>query len=241
MSIATNTPQSRSVRRTRARWSWAWVTFSSVAIAAYFVGQYAQGSLDTLAHSHTGLATTYAVRPWPIQIVFYFHIVFAGLALILGPWQFSKRIRMRHIAVHRTIGKAYLVAVGVGGTAALIMSPFDSVGISGFFGFGTLALLWMWTAHRAYRAVRTSDIASHQAWMIRCFALTYAAVTLRLELGALVLVQLPFTHADILTNAYAPLPYICWLPNLVVAEFMIRRRGRPALYLTTSRALAAAQ
>ncbi len=240
MSTATTAPQSRPTRHTRARWSWAWVAFSSVAIAAYFVGQYADGSLATLAHSHTGLATTYAVRPWPIQVAFYFHIVFAGLALVLGPWQFSKRIRMRHMTVHRNIGKGYLVAVGVGGVAALIMSPFDSVGISGFFGFGALALLWMWTGYRAYRAVRSGDIASHQAWMIRCFALTYAAVTLRLEFGALVLVQLPFTHADIVANAYAPLPYICWLPNLVIAEFMIRRRGLPALYLTTSRALAAA-
>ncbi|MFJ4658892.1 DUF2306 domain-containing protein [Nocardia sp. NPDC088792] len=38
----------------------------------------------------------------------------------------------------------------------------------GFFGFGALALFWMWTGWHAYRAVRRRDIASHQAWMIRC-------------------------------------------------------------------------
>ncbi|GAB2530147.1 hypothetical protein GCM10027167_38130 [Nocardia heshunensis] len=221
------------------------MTFSAVAIAAYFVGQYAQGSLESLAHSHTGLAPTYAARPWPIQVAFYFHIVFAGLALALGPWQFSRRIRLRHLGIHRTVGRAYLLAVLIGGIAALIMAPFSSVAMIGFFGFSALAACWMWTGWRAYRAIRERDIASHQAWMIRCFALTYAAVTLRLEFGALILVQLPFVHGSadmsaITATAYAPLPFLCWLPNLVVAEFMIRRRGLPSLHLTTSPALTAA-
>ncbi|KAA2258537.1 hypothetical protein F0L68_22005 [Solihabitans fulvus] len=46
--------------------------------------------------------------------------------------------------------------------------------------------------------------------------------------------QVPFVHGGdvfetISTQAYAPLPFLCWLPNLVVAEFMIRRHGLPAL------------
>ncbi|MGY2062278.1 hypothetical protein ACW9HQ_45995, partial [Nocardia gipuzkoensis] len=90
---------------TTARASWAWVTFSAVAVAAYFVGQYAQGSLDSLARSHTGLAATYAAEPWPIQLAFYLHIALSGLALVLGPWQFAKRIRLRHSPVHRVIGR----------------------------------------------------------------------------------------------------------------------------------------
>ncbi|RDI68182.1 DUF2306 domain-containing protein [Nocardia pseudobrasiliensis] len=223
---------------TTARSSWAWVTLSSVAVAAYFVGQYAQGSLDSLARAHTGLAATYAARPWPIQVAFYLHIVLAGLALALGPWQFAKRIRVRHIRIHRAIGRIYLIAVLVGGVAALVMAPFNSAGMVGFFGFGALAVLWPWTAWRAFRAVRDRDIASHQAWMIRCFALTYAAVTLRLEFAALILIQLPFAGPDadfaaLSANAYAPLAFLAWLPNLVIAEFMVRRRGLPALYLTT--------
>ncbi|MGF6883133.1 putative membrane protein [Nocardia sp. GAS34] len=166
-------------------------------------------------------------------MAFYFHIVFAGLALALGPWQFARRIRLRHITVNRTIGRAYLLCVLLGGIAALVMAPFNPVGLLDFFGFAMLATLWLWTGWRAYRAVRERDIAAHQAWMIRCFALTYAAVTLRLEFGALILVQLPFVHAGtgmsaITANAYAPLPFLCRLPNLAVAELMIRRRGLPA-------------
>ncbi|MER5932390.1 DUF2306 domain-containing protein [Streptomyces sp. NPDC002054] len=238
-SIARPAPAKRPSRRGRSQWSWAWVVLSSLVIAGYFVGQYAQGTLDALAHEHVGLADDYASRALPIRVAFYIHIVSAGLALALGPWQFSQRLRSRRLRLHRGIGRTYMVSVAIGAVSALVMSMFSSVGLLGFFGFGSLAVLWGWTAWRGYRAIRERDIRSHQAWMIRNFALTYAAVTLRLWFGVLILVQVPFAHgADpfdaILTQAYAPLPFLCWLPNIVIAEFMIRRRGLPALHLATS-------
>lgn len=169
-------------------------------------------------------------------MTFYLHIGFAGLSSALGPWQFSKRLRSRRPRVHRGVGRAYLVSVALGAVSALVMSMFSSVGLLGFFGFGSLAGLWGWTAWRGYRAIRERDLPGRQAWMIRNFALTYAAVTLRAWFGVLVLAQVPFAQgADpfpaVLAQAYAPLPFLCWLPNLVIAEWMIRRRGLPAPHL----------
>ncbi|MFI2241489.1 DUF2306 domain-containing protein [Streptomyces chrestomyceticus] len=63
------------------------------------------------------------------------------------------------------------------------------VGLAAGFGFGTLALLWAWTSYRGYRAIRERDFASHRAWVIRSFALTFAAPTLRIWLGLLIGVQ----------------------------------------------------
>ncbi|MET8099213.1 DUF2306 domain-containing protein [Streptomyces sp. NPDC005236] len=232
-------------RRRRSRWSWAWVALSSLAIAGYFTGQYAQGTLDALAERHVGLADSYASQATVIRAAFYVHIVTAGLALALGPWQFCRRLRTRRVRVHRGIGRAYLVSVALGSVSAFVMSMFSSVGLLGFFGFGSLAVLWGWTAWRGYRAIRERDVPSHQAWMIRNFALTYAAVTLRLWFGVLILAQVPFAHGPdpfpaILAQAYAPLPFLCWLPNIVIAESMIRRRGLPALHLTAPPARSAA-
>ena len=34
------------------------------------------------------------------------------------------------------------------------------------------------------------------------------------------------------TNAYAAVPFLAWLPNLLVAEWLIRRRGLPSYRLT---------
>lgn len=223
--------------RGRGRVSWAVIAVTSLAIAGYFVGQYGQGSLSDLAGRHVGLAETYANRPWPITIAFYAHIVFSGLALAIGPFQFSTRLRRRYPAGHRWVGRAYLVSVALGGVAALVMSFVSSVGLLGFFGFGTLAVLWMWTGWKGYTAIRAGNVGLHRSWMMRNFALTYAAVMLRTWLGVLLIAQIPFiTGADgfqnAFDNAYAVVPFWCWLPNLVVVEWLIRRRGLPSFRLT---------
>jgi predicted membrane protein DUF2306 len=80
------------------------------------------------------------------------------------------------------------------------------------------------------------DVASHRAWMMRNFALTYAAVTLRLWLGLLIGLQaIPgdFDFESAFANAYGVVPFLAWLPNLVVAEWLIRRRGLPSYRITS--------
>jgi uncharacterized membrane protein len=217
---------------------WTVVALISLAIAYAFVVPYFSGSLSTLAKAGKGLASVYANRPVPIQIAFYCHITFAGLALVVGPLQFVRAIRRRNITVHRWIGRLYIAAVALGSAAAFVMSFVSSVAFDGFFGFGSLAVLWASTTYRGYRAARNRDFASHQAWMIRSFALTFAAPTLRIWLGTLISVQLLFGHgvsgAQAFQNAYLVLPWLCWIPNIVVAELIIRRRNLPGLRFSPS-------
>ena len=213
------------------------MTLISLAIAGYFVGQYASGNLEALAADEVGLATTYADRPGFVQVAFWVHIISAGLALAVGPFQFAKPVRRRFPAVHRWIGRSYVVSVAFASASGLVMAFYSSAALIGFFGFGTLAVLWGWTTYRGYRTIRAGDIASHQAWMIRSFALTFAAPTLRLWLGTMIGVQLLAGRDDfdqIFDNAYAVVPFLCWLPNIVVAEFMIYRRNLPGLRLSPS-------
>lgn len=209
---------------------WLAVLLSSLVVAVYAPGQYLFDSLTSLAQSETGLATTYADRPAAIQAVFYVHIVFAGLALLIGGLQFSGTLRRRSVRLHRWIGRTYVGSVLIGGAAALVMSFFSSVALLGLFGFGTLAVLWIWTTYRGYRSARDGDLAAHQAWMIRSYALTYAAPTLRLWLLLLLAGQLLFgVDPDVaVVNAYAPVPFLCWLPNIVIAEYLVYRRGLPS-------------
>ncbi|WP_264012564.1 DUF2306 domain-containing protein [[Mycobacterium] manitobense] len=207
---------------------------TSLAVAVFFPSQYVSGTLEALAQRDTGLAGTYAERPFAIQIAFYVHIASAGLALLVGGFQFSRGLRRRSRLAHRWVGRTYVASVLAGGLSGLVMAFFSSVAFTGLFGFGTLAVLWMWSTYHGYRSARDRDFASHQAWMIRSFALTYAAPTLRLWLIILTVVQLPLglDEAQVALNAYAPVPFLCWLPNLVVAEYLIRRRGLPSLFRT---------
>lgn len=222
----------------RSRTIWTVIVLISLAIAGFFVVPYAFGSLSSLGKAGVGLAAVYANRPIPIQIAFYFHIIFAGLALVVGPFQFARSIRRRNINVHRWIGRVYVIAIAFGATAAFVMSFVSSVGIDGFFGFGSLAVLWAWTTYRGYRAVRNHDVASHQAWMIRSFALTFAAPTLRIWLFSLIGLQMTFDHGmsqgQAFQNAYYVVPFLCWIPNIVVAELIIRRRNLPGLRFSAS-------
>ncbi|CAN3983840.1 DUF2306 domain-containing protein [Kitasatospora purpeofusca] len=236
MSVLTSRPPTVTGRPRRgSRFSWTVMLLLSVAITGWSVGQYAAGSLQALAADKVGLAPTYADRPFAVQVAFYVHIVTAGLALAVGPFQFVRAIRRRLPRVHRWIGRGYVAAVGLGSVAALVMSCFNSVAFAGFFGFGSLAVLWGWTTYRGYRAAREGDFAAHEAWMIRSFALTFAAPTLRLWFGVLILAQVLAGSAAggdvdrMVSQAYAAVPFLCWLPNLVVAELMVRRRNLPGL------------
>ncbi|MEH1015471.1 DUF2306 domain-containing protein [Micromonospora sp. CPCC 206060] len=219
----------------RSPTGWLVVALSALAVGGYSIALYAQGSLADLAGADAGLAPHYASAAPPVQVAFYLHVVTGALALLLGPGQFSRRLRQRYPAAHRLIGRTYLGAVALGVLSALVLAPVNSAGLVGFFGFGGLAVVWGWTALRGYRAVRGGDLRQHRAWMIRNYALTYGAVTLRTWLGVLILVQLPVAEGDfqaVFDNAYAPLPFLAWLPNLLVAEWLIRRRGLPSYRLT---------
>ena len=224
----------RANRRLGARIGWTWILLTSLAIAAFAVVPYLTAPL---AESSGGLAASYDGRPLPVLAAFYVHVVGGGLALVLGPLQFWRGLRTRHPIVHRWIGRTYLVAVGAAAFAGLALAPVNQAGLVGLFGFGALGVLWLLTGWRGYRAIRARDVASHRAWMMRNFALTYAAVMLRIWLPLLIVSQIPlagpggFDAGAAFANAYAVVPFLCWLPNLVVAEWLIRRRGLPSYRL----------
>ncbi len=90
-------------------------------------------------------------------------------------------------------------------------------------GFGLLAVLWLFTTANAYRHIRLGDRVAHRRWMIRSYALTFAAVTLRIYLPLSQVAGLPFDPA------YQTISWFCWVPNLIVAEWIILRQRGPAV------------
>lgn len=218
----------------RSRIGWIFVLLSALAIVAYSAVPYFTASLEALAGS-AGLAGDYVDKPPFVQVALYAHIAGGAVALALGALQFWKGLRARAPRLHRWTGRVYLAGVAVGGIAGLVIAPTSSAGYVGFFGFGALAVLWLLTGWRAYRAIRRHDVPSHQAWMIRNYALTYSAVTLRIWLPLLLLAPLvlgqPWEMETAFANAYAAVPFLAWLPNLVFAEWLIRRRGLPSYRL----------
>lgn len=219
----------------RSRVGWTFVLLTAVAIVAFSAVPYFSASLAELAEREVGLAPTYAQAHPLVQGALYAHIAGGAVALVAGPLQFWRGLRVRLPRLHRWTGRVYLVGVGIGGAAGLVIAPSSPAGYVGLFGFGALGVLWLITGWRAYRAIRRGDVPSHRAWMIRNYALTYAAVTLRLWLPVLLLAPLalglPWEFDAAFADAYAAVPFLSWLPNLVVAEWLIRRRGLPSYRL----------
>lgn len=159
--------------------------------------------------------------------MFLAHVSGGILALLLGPWQFWGGLRNRSLSLHRWIGRLYLFAVLTGGVAGLYLAAIAFGGLPTQFGFACLAILWLVTGGMAYLRVRQGDFEAHREWMIRNYALTFAAVTLRLWLPLLISIGFAFFAA------YTIIAWLSWLPNLVAAELYISgaraRRKRVAV------------
>lgn len=121
---------------------------------------------------------------------------------------------------HRALLGPAVTCILVGGLAGLVLSPMNVADEIGFAGFGSLAVLWMTFAGAGLRSIRHGDVAAHRRWMLRAFAMTYATVMLRLWLVLLV----PLTGD--FRSGYNFVPFLCWVPNLLVAELILRRSRR---------------
>lgn len=158
------------------------------------------------------------------------HIFTAAIALILGPLQFIPRVR-RHRFAHRVIGRTYLLAGVLPSAIVGIPVAVWSGRLITQIGLSVAFALWIVTGVLAYRAARRRDIASHEAWMMRNYALTFLAVTARVLVPLLLLTQALLTGSEVsavreLAPEMIPVGQILgWIVNLAVVEVLIRRRS----------------
>jgi uncharacterized membrane protein len=144
------------------------------------------------------------------------HASCAGVALLLGPFQLSERFRLRWRAAHRRVGWVYAAAVALGAIAAFplaLHAAFGPIAASGFF---TLDVLWLLVTATALWFAVSRRFAQHRRWMLRSYALTAAAITLRILLPGSVLLGLP------IAPSYRAIAWLCWLMNLLLVELYLR-------------------
>lgn len=110
------------------------------------------------------------------------HILPGLLFVILGPFQFSRTIRKRHLLWHRQSGRVFLVNGVLIGLTALVMSLFmPSIGGFNQAAATTLfSLFFLVALYKAFWHVRHHNVALHREWMIRAYAIGLAVATIRL-------------------------------------------------------------
>ncbi len=191
---------------------WWVLMLSCLGVAGYGVVGYALKSPGSTVHPEMRAV----FERYPLAI--YAHVFGSMVALLIGPFQFLSSIRRRHMGWHKKLGWAYLLfGVGVGGLAGLFLSQHAFGGWVSELGFGILALLWLGTAALGVRAIKRKDFPAHRRWMARNFALTFGAVTLRIQLGSCFGAGLEFE------SFYPWLAWTSWIPNFMVVELWLRR------------------
>lgn len=155
------------------------------------------------------------------MLAFYMHIFGGGVALLIGWMQFKRKLRDKRRSLHRTIGKIYLIAVIlISGPGGLFIAYNADGGLTGKMGFGLLAIFWLIFSTMAFIKIKQGDIQEHKLWMIRSYALTFAAVTLRIWLPL-------FGSLYSFEEAYPMISWLCWVPNMIFAELIIRKNWVP--------------
>jgi hypothetical protein len=155
------------------------------------------------------------------RTAFFVHVYTSMLVLPAGFTQFSKKMLKHFPHWHRRLGYIYVGAVLLlSGPTGLLMGFYANGGIGSRIAFVLLALLWMFTTLMALLCAQQQKFQSHRNYMMRSYALALSAITLRI-------------WKYILANNFEIPPMdqyrlIAWLgfvPNLLVAEWLIARKG----------------
>ena len=196
------------------RYAYAFLAFLAIGIAGYSIVVY--GFLPLGSIVHPDMRVNFEAHATTV----YVHIFASSIALLCGVLQFSTSLRTRRPLLHRYTGRIYfLLGVIPGGVAGLMMAINAYGGIVSQLGFGLLALLWFYTGWQAYMAIRSGQVQLHQQWMTRNYALTCAAITLRIYLPLSMVSGIPFELA------YPAIAWLCWVPNLIYAQLRIQNQA----------------
>lgn len=148
---------------------------------------------------------------------FYIHVISGMLVILIGPFQFLPNLRKRYLKVHKKLGKIY--AYGILGFAAptgLIMAFYAEGGMWSTLAFLVMSFLWFYTTIMAIITVKKKKIIEHKKWMYRSYALSFAAVTLRLLVPIMSLSNNLSEEFIIVSTAW-----LSWMFNLIIIETYI--------------------
>lgn len=149
---------------------------------------------------------------------FYVHVFSSPIVIVAGFLQFSKYLLNNFPKLHRFLGKTYLIVLlGLAAPSGLLIGLYANGGYFTQIMFVSLSLCWIVTGILAYHFARKKEFEIHGKWMLRNYALTLSAITLRFYAYLLGYFSIQLGQV----GSYQLLSVISWIPNLIVAEILI--------------------
>jgi uncharacterized membrane protein len=156
---------------------------------------------------------------WPRRWWLLLHVVAGMVALVSGPVQLWLGLAHRGVGLHRALGTAYVVSVGVGSASACYLVITTQLGWVFGAGLAGLATAWVVTTGLAILAVRRGLYDQHKEWMIRSYVVTTAFVTFRLLADVL-----DAAGVGSLPQRLTVASWFCWAVPLLVTEAVLQGR-----------------
>ena len=113
-----------------------------------------------------------------------------------------------------------MLAALLSAAAGIYIAFYATGGSVASLGFIALGVTWFYTSLKGYTFARNGQLVKHQEMMLYSYAACFSAVTLRIYLPLLTM----YFHNFI--QAYLWVAWLCWIPNIIVAYFLVLRLRR---------------
>lgn len=147
------------------------------------------------------------------------HILLAIISLITGPLGVIKAIRNKSRKFHRWNGRLYVLSIILNFIPGVYVSCFATGGLPSTIGFLILNTLWLGTTILGFRYIKRQKVMLHSQWITRSFFLSFANITIYI-IVAISHNLMNFSYG----NSYTIAVWLSWILNLLVSEFMIRKK-----------------
>jgi uncharacterized membrane protein len=147
----------------------------------------------------------------PVKLYLAAHGIFGALALLLGAFQFSNRLRARYLKVHRVLGYVYVTSVFLAGPFAVPVAM--RIGTPSLVAASVVQSLgWMVTTAIALYCIRTGNVAQHRRWMMRGYPFAMVFTVARLIIPIPPILRTGVTGIEIVV--WSTIAMAALLPNI---------------------------
>jgi hypothetical protein len=192
------------------------VAFYLLAIPAGHMAQWNDNLAGLYDKAHPGAVIAIAA-----------HFAMGAVLLLLGPVQLVAEVRRRWPALHRWIGRVYVLTAAVAGAGGLgfILAHGTIGGAPMDVGFGLYGGLVVLASWETYRLARAHRFDAHRAWAIRLFALVVGSWLYRMDYGLWLTAAHGLWHRPDFHGGFdVVMSFFFYLPNLAIVELFLRGR-----------------
>jgi uncharacterized membrane protein len=182
---------------------WAFLAFGLMTLFVLY-----NNERFVVLHADPDWQYFFPVRWWLLP-----HGLGGTLALILGPVQFSTRVRQRHPKFHRILGRVYVTGVVVGAPLGIVMAFVHHLPLPLRVETFAQSGSWFLTTAVAFYYILNRNVVRHQQWMLRSYLFASIFVVSR------VLDRVPFLGSFIAPFNNNSNPAVLWF--LVVFAWLV--------------------